>query len=414
MIRSLKGTDFSFYNGEIMMSLVLKFGNPKDVPPIAEMLSKKVLGLHLGTDGQVLYLNPKRIPIYDLPQIENNEELSHYMFEYHTRPYETSLGSIGVNDNSIVINVNHMLADGGYFKFIINEISKGNCSELKDYYPKSAETVFNKQIGEAKFDFYPTNSDMRLTNFISKDFDELRKTKFAQYIYSNFPASSFKCYNEKTKAIHGLTESIFINFYASVVAYNNESYKCGIGTCIDLRKYSNSNTWNDNSIFTLIPIIPQVLPTDTYQEIGEKMRNDLNQGIKEGRHFSYLKALYERRKGPDFEGSRLFLSNIGPVPFGGPLLDVYMGYSELSSAMPNILSITSSSYIGNNKNNIAFRLKYNSDKMSTREADMISKSTIWGMQNIDFNLPLEKAISELQQFQRSYLKQKKGTIRQYL
>ena len=81
--------------------------------------------------------------------------------------------------------------------------------------------------------------------------------------------------------------------------------------------------------------------------------------------------------------------------------------------MPHIISITSFSIIGNGRNNIIFRLKYNTDKISKREAQMMSASTIFSMQNIKKDTPLEKAIEEIQKFQKKFLKENKGTIKMF-
>ena len=93
---------------------------------------------------------------------------------------------------------------------------------------------------------------------------------------------------------------------------------------------------------------------------------------------------------------------------------IYLGYSETELAMPHCLAIVSWSIIGNGKNEITFRLKYNSDKCSTREAQLISDSTIWAMQNLEPQHSLEKCLDEIKQFQSKYLKEHKGTIRGYI
>lgn len=413
MIRSIRGWDKAFYDGQIMMCLVLKFKNPKDVAPVAEMLSRKVLAFQCGTDGHILYKNPQRVPIYDLPHFDDKEELSHYMLKHHSRPYKLALGALGVSDDAIAFNANHMLADGGYFKFIIDEISNGRDTPLVSDIPNSAEYLFSKKMEEAPDTIYPGDYDMKLTNFLSKDTEELNTDRFAHLIITDFPASSLKCYNKDTKKIKGLTEAIFSNFYATAVAYNENGYKCGLETCVDLRRYSNSHTWNDASVFSMMPIWTNVSPSDTLGQVGKKIRGGLNDGLNKGYSFSYLKALFEEKKGPGFRGNRLGTSNVGPIKVGGPLVDAYLGYSEISTAMPHIISITTWSIIGNGRNDITFRMKYNTDKVSTREAQMVSDCTIWGMQNIDPNLPLEKAIDELKGFQREFFRKNKGTIKGY-
>lgn len=414
MIRDLQGWDKMFYVGKIMTPIVLRFAKKSDVAPHAEMLARKVLAFQLGTDGHILYRNPQHVPIYDLPNLSNNEELSHYMLQKHTRPYKLALGSIGVNDDSIVINCNHMLADGGYLHFIIDEISQGRDTPLEDDYPHSAEFLFNKEISEAPDNLLPADYDMKLTNFISKDRDQLNSNEYAKLIITEFPAESLKCYNKEKKVIKGLTESILSNFYAATVAYNAQSYKCGVESCIDLRRFLKKKTWSDTCIFSMVPIMAKVTPSESLNEIGQKLRFDLNKRLDNGTGFSYLKAIYENKTGPEFSGSRCEISNVGPTRIGGPLVDAYYGYSELSIAMPHIISITSFSIIGNGRNNIIFRLKFNTDQLSTREARMMSASTIFAMQNIDKETSLEKAIEEISKFQKKYLKENKGTVQRYV
>lgn len=252
---------------------------------------------------------------------------------------------------------------------------------------------------------------MKLTNFLTKDQDQLNANEYAKLIITEFPAETLKCYNKKTRKLKGLTESILSNFYAAAVAYNSQSYKCGVESCVDLRRFLKKKTWADTCIFSMIPIVAKVSPEDTLSEIGQKLRNDMMNKIDNGCGFSYLKAIYQNKTGPEFIGSRCEISNVGPSKIGGPLVDAYYGYSELSIAMPHIISITSFSIIGNGRNNITFRLKFNTDKLSTREARMMSASTIFSMQNIDNKTSLEKAIEEIKKFQKQYLKDHKGSVK---
>lgn len=413
MIRDLQGWDKMFYAGKIMTPIVLRFAKHSDVAPHAEMLAKKVLAFQHGTDGHILYKNPQHVPIYDLPNLSNNEELSHYMIQKHTRPFKYALGSIGVNDDCVVINCNHMMADGGYLHYIIDEISEGRDSPVEDEYPHSAEFLFTREISEAPDTLLPADYDMQLTNFITKDQDQLNSNEYAKLIITEFPAESLKCYNKEKKVLKGLTESILSNFYAATVAYNSQSFKCGVESCVDLRRFLKKKTWSDTCIFSMIPIMAKVTPSDTLAEIGQKLRNDMMNKIDNGCGFSYLKAIYQNKTGPEFVGSRCEISNVGPTRIGGPLVDAYYGYSELAIAMPHIISITSFSIIGNGRNNITFRLKFNTDKLSTREARMMSESTIFAMQNIDKTTSLEKAIEEIEKFQKKYLKENKGSVKMF-
>lgn len=410
MIRSLKGWDAAFYAGRVQMCTVLRLKKHSDVAPIAELLAKKVLAFQIGTDGRILYKNPQKVPIYDVPHIEDNEKLSHFFLKRHTRPYKIALGAIGVNDDSIVFNCNHMVGDGGYMKFIIQELSNGRDTPLVGDYPRSAEYVFSREIAEAPDTSIPADYDMNLTNFISKDINGLNTDRFARLIITNFPAESLQCYNKEKKTLKGLTESIFSNFYAAVVAYSSDSYKCGIECCIDLRRFSKKDNWNENCNFSMLPVIASVSPNDKMQVVGKKIRTSLMKGLDDGSSFSFLKAVYEGKTGPGFRGNRLAVSNVGPIRIGGPLTDAYLGYSETELAMPHCLAIVSWSIIGNGKNDITFRLKYNSDKCSTREAQLISDSTIWAMQNIDTSHTLEQTVDEIRQFQNKWLREHKTNV----
>ena len=414
MIRQLQGFDKLFYNGKTMTPLVLRFGNPKDVAPVADMLCKKVLAFQYGTDGHILYKNPQRVPVYDIPNIRRMEDLCKYMVEHHTRPFEYALGSIGVNNDSIVINCNHMMADAGYLHFIIDEVVNGRNSELIDEYPRSSEFLFGTEISEASDKEIPSNYDMRLTNFISKDRDQLNSNQYSRLIISEVPAESLTCYDKQAKSLDSFRDSLLTCFYAATVAYSAQSYKCGIENRVDLRRYLKKVSWNDTCVFSMIPIITSVLPSETLAEIGKKLHSDLHNRVDSGCAFSYLKAIYEGKKGPQFNGARCEISNIGVTNVGGPLVDAYYGYSELYTLMPHIMSFTSFSIAGNGSHNVVLRLKYAPNNVSKREAKMMSASTLFALQSIDPSTPLEKAMDEIRSFQKNYLKNNKGTIASYI
>ena len=74
---------------------------------------------------------------------------------------------------------------------------------------------------------------------------------------------------KKKKTIKGLTESILSNFYAATVAYCSQSFKCGVESCVDLRRYLKKLSWSYTCIFSMILIITKVIPTDTLNDIGK-------------------------------------------------------------------------------------------------------------------------------------------------
>lgn len=410
MIRPIKGFDSYFYNARTQMCTVLRLKNPKDVGPIAELLAKKVLAFQIGTDGKILYKNPQGVPIYDVPHLDDNERLSHYFLKRHTRPYSIALGAIGVNDNSIVFNCNHMLGDGGYMKFIIEELSNGRNTPLVNDIPTSAETVFSQQIADAPDTSEPLYCDTHTTNFISKDINGINSDMFARLLISNFATDSLKCYNPQTKKVKGLTESIFSNFYASIVSYNSDSLKCGISAMVDLRRYTNNRNWNESCNFSLVDVTARVAPSDSMELVGKKIRESLTQRLNDGSCFSFLRSLYEGKTGPGFRGMRLAISNVGPIKIGGPLVDAYLGYSQTEASDAHNLMLVSWSIVGNGKNDTTFRLIYNSSKCSTREAELISASTIWAMQNIDTKQSLEKTLNDIRQYQNQWLKEHKSNV----
>lgn len=414
MIRQLHGWDKLFYGGKTMTPLVLRFKDPKDVAPVADMLSQKVLAFQYGTDGHILYKNPQHVPIYDLPNIKRMEDLCKYMVEHHTRPFKYALGSIGTNNDSIVINCNHMIADAGYLHYIIDEISQGRNTPLNDEYPRTSEFLFGTEISEAPDEAVPSNYDMRLTNFISKDRDQLNSNQYSRLIITEVEASTLTCYDKNSKNLKNLTEHLLTCFYAATVAYSAQSYKCGVENRVDLRRFLKEVTWNDTCVFSMVPIIASVLPTETLSEISQKLHFDLLSRLDAGSQFSYLKAIYEGKKGAQFNGARCEISNIGRIKIGGPLIDAYFGYSELYTLMPHIMSITSFSIDGNGRHNVVFRLKYAPNNISKREAKMMSASTLFALQTINPDTSLEKAIDEIQAFQRNYMKHNKGTIRSYI
>lgn len=408
MIRSLKGLDKMFYQGKTMTPIVLRFENPKDVAPNAEKLAQKVLAFQLGANGHTLYANKQHVPIYDLPNISNDENLSYFMVHKHTRPFDHALGSIGVNKDSIVLNCNQMVADHGYLHFIIDEISNNRDSPLEDVFPYSVEYLFDKEINEAPNFKYNIK---KMTRFISEDRDQFDSNQYAQFIISKMPASSLKCYDKDKKSVKELTETLITNFYASIVAFNSQSFNCGVESCVDLRKYLKKQSWNITRAFSIIPVVTNVVPNETLHEIKEKIKYDIYQQFDNGSVFSYLKNIFEEKN--NFKRSNCEISNLGKTHIGGPLADVFYGFSELSKTMKQIISITAYNIIGNGKNDVTFRLKYNSSKISEREAKMMLKSTIWSMQNIDSSFHLEKAIDEIQQFQIKYLKENKGIVKRY-
>ena len=393
-----------FTSGYTSVQLAMKLKNPsKDLIPILKNLEKNVIGLHTKVINDMLYYDDAKTPIYPLPKGKSLEDCCYYTAKHYMRPVNQALGSLAANDDTIVLNLNHAASDGGYMSRLYSYLKDGKDIGCPKFI-RNIEEELENEMSQSKMLPYTLLTNPHLTRMVSHD-SLMYTNAHNNSAKGESQISNLQVYNKQTGKVKGLTEAFIVNQILAASAFNGSFDKKGVNVNIDIRPFMKNPDFSLTNAYSYSPIYCDGVTKDTtvedFMKIARKM---LNEKIKNREFFSTMEASrrFSDKKMP--QDIVIDFSNIGQFEVGGPFSDVWPCVTRAgSSAKPQICFFTFS-IKNKNKNNLYSRVRYSRFNFSENEADLITKSVHYGLENIPLNSTCEKALSIMKEYQE-YLKQ---------
>lgn len=409
MKRRLSTIDTFYNNSKGMLQLCLKIKNNTFVERILDRLNNLVLGLHTYTDDKYIYYkdNRKSFDYVKLPPSINLMESAKYMYENHTKDFSDCLASVGANDDTVVLNIAHLVADGLYIVNLCDALSNIDRNEtISSFLPSNIETNFEKQINEPNEQCPFIFTDKDLLRIYDSKIKGKSTTNYIHACHSHFsvPISDLQIYNKTKNKVSNLTEALWTSYILAVSAYNDRFDKTGIVTCIDMRRFLPSHMigWDICNQYSSINVSANNFDDNsTVKELGSKMRECLNERIERGHHYSFLKSLTSIPDGESIKGIGLELSNIGPMKISGPITDLFFKSSVSDKSTDPLISHSSYSVKTPDKNILHGMFRYKSSIIDDKTANIISKSVEYILKNINVNTSVKESIKMVQEFQNN-------------
>lgn len=408
MIRDIAPFEKFFIKGRCFIQLGVKCKTQKIASSVVERLSKNVLGLHSRCEDMKIICEKQDVPVYKLPNnFKSMREACLYMAEKHTRPVNQALGSIGANNDTVVLNVNHACGDGGYLLFLYDYL-KNN----KDYIlPKTFEPVektFAKEMASNNTCPKFVTVDPTLTRIKPRDPLHLNDAAMAQHFVYKSKAEDLKFYNKKEGKLHGLTDNLWSMLILATSAYNGKFDFKSCATCYNLRPYVKNINFGNTNTFSSVNVCADADRDTTIGELNHRLRANFNKNIKEGTQFGYLNGVAKgTESGASMPGIGIELSNVGQLKLGGPFTDAWMALTMRSYASPGIISYMTFAIenpeVG--RNDIYTQMRYPPQGLSKREAELIVRSVHYGIENFDSSMKCGEAIDKLTDVQRRIWKE---------
>ncbi|KAH0793328.1 hypothetical protein GPJ56_002738 [Histomonas meleagridis] len=389
--RKLRPSDYFDINAATMLQLALKVENPKYVNDIAHKLTRIVVPLHTRTHGDLMITHCEEVPVYFLPsKIKTLQEAANFTAINYTKPFNKALASVAAGKDFVVLNINHLCSDGGYFKYIVSHLN--DQVKSKNILPLKAEDIFSSEIDKAPI-VQPWNCDPYITR-ISTNGNPKADSPYGSYFTIKAKMSDLMCYDKKTKSIKKFTETLWLShMLAAFVHKHHIDEYGGVCTCMDLRNFlpKQSIDYSLTNCFSAVSPSSHISSDMKLSEVGRLMREDMEKKIKEKHHFGFIKSLGVSSDAKPIPGIGLEITNMGALPIQKPIVDAFVSHHAKTINISSIVSLMSFSVA----DDIYIRLRYGSGVLTHEEMNKYAKSIDFFIRNISLNNTVEEAYNEM-------------------
>ena len=403
--RPAVGWESHFIATKAYIQFALSISDKSFMPKLLNKIDKTVAALHYGTDGKQIFRTHGSTPIYKLPDnVTDLGQLNEIMYQKYTRPLDHALASIGTNKDTIVLNINHLAADGGYLHNLFEFLKT---DEDINYIPSiiPTEKVFEKEINEynGSLPLFPV-ADPSLTRAIPQD--QLNYHTAYGMFTNNISIDAKTLMTSKINGkIKNLTEYYWASVILSVSAFNNKLKNTGIPTCINLRQYLNKSDFNIGNCFSHVIVSTHVTKDDDVKTLMDNLRQDFNNKYKLRTPIGELKSL---KQGSLFQASVKGLvpdiSLNGTFKMEKPFKDMRIDLGTIDGSNASILCFIGYSIVNGNQNTLFGKLRHPSGDISDNEAKTLLSSFHYGLQNISPIMKIGEVFDMLRDHQMNFKK----------
>lgn len=292
---------------------------PNYVKDIVDEIAHKAMGCRVSMDDKYMYSCSDKCPIFNIPNDSCSlKELIEKNLKNIKVPTEQRLASIGYNNNSIILNIHHAIADGGYLKMLASHIEgKSNIPDNFDPLPEFPHDTYYQGTLKAS-----GIADQHTTEFPTTTYLPEFIGQKPSFRYFSLPMAEIS--TQKPGVGHSITEMLYSTMILVASSYSNEFKKAAIKTCMNLRDRVAKASWNNCNTFTSELVNAKGISINsTIGEMQHALREDLDNRLKTQEYFKFLRNLREGTvKGMDYIG--IELSNCGVFPTGNLIKEIYI------------------------------------------------------------------------------------------
>ena len=420
--RKLTGYEKIYVTSNERCQFAVEVSNSGLIPKIIRNLTTGVLGFYLKLEGDILSYHNRPVEIHSIPKhVKTCREACKFADSLNF-DYQDTFGMIAADDHKVVINVSHLICDGGFFIDFFNRLLRDEPPHLISKLPLTTDDIFSKELSkvtESEIEKHRQSVNFLTSLRWSPNYKELRaksneNTK-CKYIAVETPANEFQFLRNKIN----LTDLYMISTTLSYMAMNNELQTTfGNSLCVDYRQYMNksditpSNTQNTTEINV---IADNIKPSTTVRELGRKLRHDLL--VKKDYHnvFASYKSL--------LSGGYIFqpghtswseLSNIGRFKLsetnynysnGKSLItDMWVQQTMRTSFAEGVVGILAYSKDKHGENTLVTRFQQPCSVLNDQDADIVMKSILHLCKEIPIDITIQEAYDEISRFQNKLRK----------
>ena len=406
MLRRLGGIENAFANPVAceLVELAIKFTNKKSTEKALNNIKKILFGAKLAVEDQTFKkLDISDVPVIQVPNwIQSCETACRWIFENHTRPITETLATIGCNDNMVVVNANHAIADAGYLFKILDHCLDDSLPEMP-VVPTSLEEGYKKEI-DALLAANPNPMvEHLLTRCPADEKDPHLAPEGTKSVYERWdvPASKLSCYNPKEKKVKGLSESMLTGMAMVVGAKANRRDVFGVRLIVDLRRVIDPSRidWS----YACTPSGPNVSfmmrQDQTISDVMAKVKQTIQHMSDNGKAGFLLPAV--AKNGFDYPKKDIWpsISNAGAVRIKPPVKDFFVKTSSTSVGMDGSFFVFGYSKVNADQNTLVTQMRYSPAHMSVNCATVLWESYKHFLTEVPLDTKVSDAFDYLQSYQ---------------
>ena len=387
---------------DINVQMALRFSSKQEVNEVAKILQEKAIGCRCGSDGTNIYSLKEKVPIMEIPNFENLNKAAIFCSEEKKPNIKDGLACVCVNDDTVILNSNHMCADGGQLvelnKYILGQPT------LKDKHlplpiPVEYGVLDDLLVNSGVPNNHSTELQMDKSKWTTPSIEsKASHTRFA------IDYQSLKNYDFKNNKPIRITDSLWSSIILSAFAYNNKKLdRFGTFTCVNMRPYIKNPTLDNADGFGKIAqTVPVTNSDETIGDVCKRFRKVFKEHTSDV--FKNLKSFYVSKDlpigVPDLVG--LELSNVGTFQAKGPIKDLYAGLSMQERGCLCEVCLLSYTLERDHSKECIGQVRYPNSRVSHHDAWMLSESMKYFLQNISLNEKIGDAVDKLYNFQKSF------------
>lgn len=402
LFRPLSRIEKFYDSSQTLNPFSLKVNDPKAIPGIVDILQGILVGAVLSSTGTHLKLTGVTAPPVKIPEGLSLLESMDYMAVHHRPKFSDHMFVLGINSDTLVSCGSHICTDGGFAHYCMRQIRHPERFKPGTFrFPVSVDALFEKQLTTYNQNIPHYFVDPNLTRIVPRR-SVTDKFFLCPYVYLSCDIEELRCYNKRTRKTDGLTEALWTGPILSASAFNNEISKAGVATCVDIRGWAGRPVDIDiTCCYANVNVATKIDPDLTIKQVGEGMRADMKQKLKDGHKFAFFKTLDS--KPPPPAGIGIELSNMGPVKIKSPVCDLWFRSTQLDSLGEPLLSFSAFSLPAEKRNLWRANVRYHGAKLHRKEAEALAYGAFWAMKNLPIETTVGDAVKEIQKFQRQYL-----------
>ena len=406
--RNVSFIDKDYFKSGEMVELCMRINKPGKIPEIVDKLSKVVLGFHISTDYERYFYKKREVNPVMIPNFEKLDDAALYMFDHHTPNFNDSMATIGVNSDTVVLNISHVIADGGYFQKLLDLISHPE-KPLPEvpHLPLGIFENFEKQLYSKDTEQCPfLYTEPDVTRVKTKQ--NVRKEDVlpdGAHYHITVPVEDLSIYNKDTKKVKGLTEAFWTSLILTASAINdNIEKRCGSMTALNMRQFlspEKRDQWNIGNHYSNLTPCCDLDESITIRELGRRMRENFNYKLSKGMQYSFFTATPPPGFVPP-QNKIVEISNVGPSKIADPIEDVYMKFTFKDTTSMGLITHTNFAVVGHGKNVLHGNICYQSSTFEHKNARIFANDVEFALRNLPLDMTVGKAVEIIQQNHKTY------------
>lgn len=402
MKQKIAATERFFIDGKCMVQLALEADNNAMLKKMINFITKSVIGFKVCTDERYLYPSNTPITIETIPTgLESLRHVNDWAARDLNPDYSKTLARIATDEKRLVLNINHIVADGGFFVYLIDHIND-EVPKLP-MMPTPLTKLFHDEIESSKGDAVLAENDLNL-NIARTTKSIFGNGPMTKYVNKRFPVNKLICFDENRRKCKGLTDSLWTSLSLSAMAFNGELANFGCNVCVNTRYKLKKVDFSICNNFAAFSLYENIRPDITIGFLKHRIRKQFTKKYNDNSCFNYLRSLEKNRQNINIGGCFIELTNLGPINLPAHVKDLDIGISVKKEMTDAALSLMSYGINSWKYNDVVMRLRYSDSTATYIEAKKILEGLVYSLTHIPDSTSIKDALSQIRKFQDSISK----------